>query len=85
MFEKYYAMTKFFSLLIIFIIILFKGEAQTNRLELQKSREPVEKDTILWGNYALPDSLWHIHLKPVEIVKPYVAKNKRKEKKLGQF
>lgn len=78
-------MLRFFPLFIIILITLYNGEAQTNRIELQKSREPLEKDTIFWGNDLLPDSLWHIRLKPVEIVKPYFAKNKREEKKYDQL
>ena len=59
--------------------------AQTNRLELQKHREPIKQDTSLVGFEHTSDGLIHINLKPVEIVRPFIFKNKRQEKKYDQL
>ncbi len=70
---------------VLFIVLSFSFpyllNAQTNRLELQKSREPVKPDTSLMGFKNPDDSLIHINLKTVEIVRPFIFKNKRQEKK----
>lgn len=60
-------------------------QAQTNRVELQKSREPVKQDTSLIGNEFRNDSLIHINLRPFEVVRPFLFKNKRQEKKYDQL
>lgn len=73
---KYVFLPVFFGL-----VIQFAVNAQTNRVELQKSREPVIQDTLLLGSEFRNDSLIHINLKPFEIVRPYPIKNKREEKK----
>lgn len=70
---------------IVSLALCFSLQAQTNRLELQKEREPVTPDTTLIGFEHGPDSLIHINLKTVEIVRPYIFKNKREEKKYDQL
>jgi hypothetical protein len=70
---------------ILFLALYFPLQAQTNRLELQKNREPVKPDTTLVDFQYAPDSMIHINLKPVEIVSPYIFKNKREEKKYDQL
>jgi hypothetical protein len=70
---------------IVSLALCFSLQAQTNRLELQKEREPVMPDTTLIGFDHGPDSLIHINLKTVEIVRPFKFKNKREEKKYDQL
>lgn len=73
------------SLVIFSLLLTFTLKAQSNRLELQKSREPEQPDTTLFGFDHIPDSLIHINLKSVEIVRPFQFKNKRQEKKYDQL
>ena len=73
------------SLVLLCFVLQFPSQGQTNRLELQKSREPVVKDTILMGNEFAGDSLIHINLRSFEIVRPFVFKNSRQEKKYDQL
>jgi len=73
------------SLVILSFVSLLSLQAQTNRLELQKGREPVKQDSIMPGLEFIGDSLIHINLKPFEIVRPYIFKNKREEKKYDQL
>jgi len=73
---------------ILFFTILvtqFSINAQTNRLELQKNREPAKLDTLLLSKEFASDSLIHINLKTIEIVRPYIFKNHREEKKYDQL
>ncbi len=75
--------------LVLFVVLSFSLSnllsAQTNRIDLQKSREPVKPDTSLMGFEHPADSLIHINLKTVEIVRPFIFKNKRQEKKYDQL
>ncbi len=75
--------------LVLFVVLSFSLSnllsAQTNRIDLQKSREPVKPDTSLMGFENPADSLIHINLKTVEIVRPFIFKNKRQEKKYDQL
>jgi hypothetical protein len=73
-------------LILFFVVTVFQSlEAQNSRLDLQKLREPVEKDTINTGKIVTEDGQWHISLKPVEIVRPYVFTNERQKKKYDQL
>jgi hypothetical protein len=70
---------------ILSLALSFSLNAQTNRLELQKKRESVKKDTSIVGFEYTSDSLININLKTVEIVRPFIFKNKRQEKKYDQL
>jgi hypothetical protein len=79
-------MTKYVILLVFFgFVIQFPVNAQTNRVELQKSREPSIKDTLLLYPVHIGDSIIHVNLRPFEIVRPYIFKNRREEKKYDQL
>ena len=74
------------------ILLVFVGfviqcplNAQTNRVELQKSREPAIKDTLFLDPVHIGDSIIHVNLRPFEIVRPYIFKNRREEKKYDQL
>jgi hypothetical protein len=54
-------------------------------MELQKNREPAQQDTSLVDFKYTPDSVIHINLKTVEIVRPFLFKNKLQEKKYDQL
>jgi len=56
--------------------------AQNKRLELQKKREAARADTIFRGFIFPPhDSILHVNLGTIEIIRPYIFKNRRQEKK----
>jgi hypothetical protein len=77
---------KFYLFLVLFFLIAHQSaKAQNTRLDLQKLREPIEKDTINTGKIVTADGQWHISLKPVEIVRPYVFTNERQKKKYDQL
>jgi hypothetical protein len=79
-------MIKYFIPLVFLCFVLqFPLRGQTNRLELQKSREPVVQDTFLPGSEFSGDSLIHINLRSFEIVRPFIFKNSRQEKKYDQL
>lgn len=79
-------MIKYFIVLILFGFVLkIPVKGQTNRLELQKNREPLIKDTLSLEPVHIGDSIIHINLRPFEIVRPYLLKNKREEKKYNQL
>jgi hypothetical protein len=63
------------------MLIQLNLQAQSTRLQLQKSREPLLQDSLYTGT----DGYWHISLRPVEIVRPFVFKNNREEKKYNQL
>lgn len=73
----------------VFLFLLtaqFSLCAQNKRLELQKQREAARADTIFKG-FIFPshDSILHINLGTIEIIRPYQFKNKREEKKYNQL
>jgi len=72
-------------LFLLFLTVHQFAEAQNNRLDLQKIREPVEKDTLYTGKTVTADGLWYITLRPVEIVRPFVFKDERQAKKYSQL
>jgi len=72
-------------LVFICFVLQFPLQGQTTRLELQKGREPVIQDTLLMGHEFIDDSLIHINLRSIEIVRPFIFKNKRQEKKYDQL
>lgn len=74
-------------LILLFILVIghHNLNAQSNRLDLQKSREPLLKDTSFVGREVSSDGSWHISLQPVEIVRPYAVKNERQAKKYNQL
>lgn len=79
-------MVKLFLFLFLFLLTAHQySKGQNNRLDLQKLREPTEKDTINLGKIVTEDGQWHISLKPVEIVQPYVCINERQRKKYDQL
>jgi len=80
-------MVKSFLILFIFLFLFSaqQSKAQINRLDLQKLREPIEKDTVNLGKTVTEDGQWHISLKPVEIVRPFVCKTQREKKKYDQL
>lgn len=60
--------------------------AQNKRLELQKQREAAKADTIFKG-FIFPshDSILHVNLGEIEIIRPFQFKNKRQAKKYNQL
>jgi len=79
-------MIKYVILLVFFgFVIQYHLNAQTNRIELQKNREPAIKDTLLLDPVHIGDSIIHVNLRPFEIVRPYIFKNKREAKKYDQL
>jgi hypothetical protein len=75
-------MNKLYILLTLLIVLIqLNLRAQSTRLQLQKSREPLLQDSLYTGT----DGYWHISLRPVEIVRPFVFKNNREEKKYNQL
>jgi hypothetical protein len=79
-------MVKLFLFLFLFLLTAHQSaKAQSNRLDLQKLREPVEKDTLNIDKIVTEDGQWHISLRPIEIVRPYVFTNERQKKKYDQL
>ena len=79
-------MVKLFLFLFLFLLTAHQSaKAQSNRLDLQKLREPVEKDTLNIDKIVAEDGQWHISLRPIEIVRPYVFTNERQKKKYDQL
>ena len=82
--------TKMFKIVIrIFLLIIFAQfslTAQNKRLELQKQRVKASADTT-FKRLIFPshDSILHVNLGTIEIIRPYQFKNKRQEKKYGQL
>lgn len=71
---------------LLITIVQFSLSAQNNRLEHQKGRETAKTDTTFNG-FVFPshDSILHINLGTIEIIRPYQFKNKRQEKKYNQL
>lgn len=62
------------------------SNAQNKRLELQKLREAARKDTTFKGFIFPPhDSILHVNLSTIEIIRPYQFKNSKEEKKYNQL
>ncbi len=78
-------MIKIYLFLLFFVIVYQSIEAQNTRLDLQKNREPVENDSLFAVSTKAEDGFWHISLRPVEIVRPFVFKNDRQKKKYDQL
>lgn len=73
----------------VFLFLLaaqFSLCAQNKRLELQKQREAARADTTFKG-FIFPshDSILHVNLGTIEIIRPFQFKNKRQEKKYDQL
>lgn len=74
------------AIFLLIFIVQFSLSAQNKRLELQKKREAAKADTIFKGFiFPLHDSILHVNLREIEIIRPYQFKNKRQEKKYGQL
>ena len=70
----------------ILIITQFSLSAQNKRLDLQKQREAAREDTTFKGLiFPSHDSILHVNLGTIEIIRPYQFKNKRQEKKYCQL
>jgi len=80
-------MIKFFIPVFLFLLTAhFSLSAQNKRLELQKQREAARADTTFKG-FIFPshDSIFHVNLGTIEIIRPFQFKNKRQEKKYDQM
>lgn len=75
-----------FSVLLFLLFTHSSVNAQNKRLELQKKREAVSADTTFRG-FLFPshDSILHVNLGTIEIIRPFQFKNKREEKKYNQL
>jgi len=80
-------MVKFFIPVFLFLLTAqITLSAQNKRLELQKQREAARADTTFKG-FIFPshDSILHVNLGTIEIIRPFQFKNKRQEKKYDQL
>lgn len=70
----------------LILVLQFSLSAQNKRLELQKQREAAKADTTFKG-FIFPshDSILHVNLAEIEIIRPYKFKNKRQEKKYNHL
>ena len=73
----------------IFLLIFiaqFPLSAQISRPKIQKERVNTKADTTFKG-FVFPshDSILHVNLGTIEIIRPYQFKNKRQEKKYNQL
>jgi len=74
------------SIIILFFLGNFSLNAQNKRVELQKKREAEAAARGFKGFiFPMKDSVFHVNLDEIEIIRHYPFKNKREEKKYSQL